>query len=39
MKAERIQSMESDMGTIGILLLVALVIYLLGDDGAQEIRA
>ena len=33
------QSVESEMGTIGILLLVVLVLYLLGDDGAQEIRA
>jgi hypothetical protein len=29
---------EGKMGTIGILLLVALVLYLLGDDGAQETR-
>jgi hypothetical protein len=30
---------EGEMGTMGILLLVALVLYLLGDDGAPEIRA
>jgi hypothetical protein len=33
------QRVEGEMGTTGILLLVALVLYLLGDDGAQEIRA
>jgi hypothetical protein len=30
---------ERKMGTIGILLLVALVLYLFSDDGAQGIRA
>ena len=33
------QSVESEMGTVGILLLVALVLYLLGDDRAPVIRA
>jgi hypothetical protein len=31
--------MEDEMGTIGILLLVVLVLYLLGDDRPQGIRA
>jgi len=30
---------EGEMGTIGILLLVALVLYLLGDDRPKDIRA
>ena len=30
---------EDEMGTISILLLVALVLYLLGDDRPKGIRA
>jgi hypothetical protein len=30
---------EDEMGTIGILLLVGLVFYLLGDDRPKGIRA
>jgi hypothetical protein len=30
---------ESEMGIVGILLLVALVLYLFSDDGAQGIYA
>jgi hypothetical protein len=30
---------EDKMGSIGILLLVALVLYLLGDDRPKGIRA
>jgi hypothetical protein len=30
---------EDEMGTIGILLLVGLVLYLLGDDRPKGIRA
>jgi hypothetical protein len=33
------QRVECDLETIGILLLVALVLYLLGDGRTQEIRA
>ena len=33
------QRVEDEMGAIGILLLVALVLYLLGDDMPEEIRA
>jgi hypothetical protein len=33
------ESVEGEMATIGILLLVALVLYLLVDDRAPMIRA